>query len=100
MVYGGTAGAEQLQYVMHPEGVATKRVSGGFDWQYHLTDYMGNVRTVALADVNGLVPIQSTDYYAFGLAHGYENLHLNRFCSRARSCRMRGISSPPYYFTA
>lgn len=81
MVYGGiTGGNEQLQYMIHPEGTIQHN-NGQFAYNYHLTDYAGNVRQVAAADnaSSCLVVQQEMNYYPFGLAHNYNNLHRNRY---------------------
>ena len=81
MIYTGKdADAEDQISILHPEGVIIYNNSG-YSYKYHLTDYMGNVRTVALADKVSakLVEEQRTDYYPFGLAHSYNNLHKNRY---------------------
>lgn len=55
--------------------------NGTFAYKYNLTDYMGNVRTYAVADRSSetLLEEQVMDYYPFGLAHSYNNLHKNRY---------------------
>ena len=81
MIYGGSPGSgEQLLYILHPEGMAVNE-NGTFAYKYNLTDYMGNVRTYAVADRSSetLLEEQVLDYYPFGLAHSYNNLHKNRY---------------------
>ena len=81
MVYGGiTGGNEQLQYMIHPEGTIQHN-NGQFAYNYHLADYAGNVRQVVAADnaSSCLVVQQEMNYYPFGLAHNYNNLHRNRY---------------------
>lgn len=81
MVYGGTPNSnEQLLYITHPEGVIDN-VNGTYVYKYFFNDYLGNVRSVAFADIETqtLIEEQATDYYPFGLAHSYSNLHKNRY---------------------
>ena len=81
MIYTGqNEDADDQISILHPEGVITYD-NRQYSYKYHLTDYMGNVRTVALADKVSakLVEEQRTDYYPFGLAHSYNNLHKNRY---------------------
>lgn len=66
--------------MIHPEGTIQHN-NGQFAYNYHLADYAGNVRQVAAADnaSSCLVVQQEMNYYPFGLAHNYNNLHRNRY---------------------
>ena len=79
MVYGQQGeGPERLLYVLHPEGLVSK-TTGGYVYRYFKRDYQGNVRLLLSGDGQELVEDQRTDYYPYGLAHAYENLHLNPY---------------------
>ena len=72
-------GAEQLQYVLHPEGLVAK-TNNTWEYRYFKRDHVGSTRVVLAARSGRLDAVQSTDYYPFGLAHGSLNeLHLNRY---------------------
>lgn len=67
----------QLQYFAHEEG-RTVKLDGDWQYQYNLTDHLGNVR-VAFADANedGIIDplnheelLQENHYYPFGLRMG------------------------------
>ncbi len=74
MVYNGNA----LDYILHPAGV-TRKVSSGYVYDYFLTDHLGSTRVVLEASGNTLVPIQTTEYYPFGLAFANNNLDKNKY---------------------
>lgn len=79
MVYAKpSAGSEQLQYMIHPEGIASK-TSSGYAYRYFKTDHLGSTRRVLTANGNSLVAEQTTDYYPFGLAHEFQNTQLNKY---------------------
>ena len=72
MVY---TGSKTPEYVVHSQGMA--RLNGSnLDYQYNLTDHLGNVRSVASSSNTVL---QSTDYFPFGLAHSTGNLAKNKY---------------------
>ena len=72
-------GAEQLQYVLHPEGLVAK-TNNTWEYRYFKRDHVGSTRVVLAARSGRLDAVQSTDYYPFGMAHGSLNeLHLNRY---------------------
>ncbi|MEL7146137.1 MAG: RHS repeat-associated core domain-containing protein, partial [Bacteroidota bacterium] len=52
-----------MTFFQHAEGRVTKNGSS-FDYEYHLTDHLGNVRVTVDEDGN---PLQRDDYYPFGL---------------------------------
>ena len=60
---------------MHSDGLVLKE-GNSFDYQYNLTDHLGNVRTVL--DENGDIT-QVTDYYPFGMAHHTYALDKNKY---------------------
>lgn len=74
MVYNGNA----LDYILHPAGV-TRKVSSGYVYDYYLTDHLGSTRVVLEASGNTLVPIQTTEYYPFGLTFANNNLDKNKY---------------------
>ena len=71
MIYEGN----DLSYIMHPKGFIRKS-SKGFDYNYFLKDYLGNIRVVLEATTDSLAVVQRTDYYPYGLS--FENYNLNR----------------------
>ena len=73
MVYNGNT----LDYILHPAGV-TRKASSGYVYDYFLTDHLGSTRVVLEASGNTLVPIQTTEYYPFGLAFMMNNLDKNK----------------------
>jgi len=55
-----------LKYILHDEGrFVVNQTENGGSFEYHLKDHLGNIR-VAFQE-NQSNPIQSTDYYPFGL---------------------------------
>lgn len=84
MVYAAqNDGAEQLLYMLHPEGLVTQEGSS-FAYKYMKTDHTGSTRKLLAARKVGstwaMQEEQSTNYYAFGLAwDALNNLHLNKY---------------------
>ena len=74
LVYSGN----NLLYLVHPEGL-TRKSTSGFVYYYAKRDHLGSTRVLCHASGNTLVADQATGYYPFGLAHGHENLNLNRY---------------------
>ena len=74
LVYSGN----NLLYLVHPEGL-TRKSTGGYVYYYMKRDHLGSTRVLCHASGNTLVADQATGYYPFGLAHGHENLNLNRY---------------------
>ena len=74
LVYSGN----NLLYLVHPEGL-TRKSTSGFVYYYAKRDHLGSTRVLCHANGNTLVADQATGYYPFGLAHGHENLNLNRY---------------------
>ena len=74
LVYSGN----NLLYLVHPEGL-TRKSTSGFVYYYAKRDHLGSTRVLCHANGNTLVADQTTGYYPFGLAHGHENLNLNRY---------------------
>ena len=64
-----------VEYVTHGAGMATKD-GLSYNYQYNLTDNLGNVRTVLDKDKNVM---QAADYYPFGLAHSTNALDKNKY---------------------
>ena len=74
LVYSGN----NLLYLVHPEGL-TRKSTIGFVYYYAKRDHLGSTRVLCHANGNTFVADQATGYYPFGLAHGHENLYLNRY---------------------
>ena len=74
LVYSGN----NLLYLVYPEGL-TRKSTGGYVYYYMKRDHLGSTRVLCHASGNTLVADQATGYYPFGLAHGHENLNLNRY---------------------
>ena len=74
LVYSGN----NLLYLVHPEGL-TRKSTSGFVYYYAKRDHLGSTRVLCHANGNTFVADQTTGYYPFGLAHGHENLNLNRY---------------------
>ena len=74
LVYSGN----NLLYLVHPEGL-TRKSTIGFVYYYAKRDHLGSTRVLCHANGNTFVADQATGYYPFGLAHGHENLNLNRY---------------------
>jgi hypothetical protein len=55
-----------LKYILHDEGRIVVNGSSAI-YEYHLKDHLGNTR-VAFQENDDVKPVQSTDYYPFGLA--------------------------------
>ena len=89
LVYSGN----NLLYLVHPEGL-TRKSTSGFVYYYAKRDHLGSTRVLCHANGNTLVADQTTGYYPFGLAHGHENLNLNRYFLAVKSCRINlsGVS--------
>lgn len=86
MVYNG----DQLSQILHPEGFTTCIQTGKYQYNYLKRDHLGSTRQMlaALASDSGgagsggattMQVVQETDYYAFGLAHSINNLHVNKY---------------------
>ena len=73
MIYNG----DMLDCIFHPSGV-TRKVNNGYVYDYFLADHLGSTRVVLEASTSALTPIQTTEYYPFGLAFTYNNLNKNK----------------------
>lgn len=74
-----TYAGNQLQYVLHPEGLVA-REGDAWTYRYFKTDHVGSVRALLAARDGEMVVEQRTDYYPTGLAHGsLGNLHLSKY---------------------
>jgi len=66
-VYETTSGTRSLKYFITPEGRAVKNGSS-WDYEYNLTDHLGNVRAVIHDGGSGTaVSIQERHYFPFGM---------------------------------
>ncbi|MEM7370925.1 MAG: DUF6443 domain-containing protein [Bacteroidota bacterium] len=62
-------GNTSLAFFQHGEGRVIPDGSGGFSYEYHLSDHLGNNRVMFADDGSGSPVIQqANDYYAFGLS--------------------------------
>ena len=89
LVYSGN----NLLYLVHHEGL-TRKSTIGFVYYYAKRDHLGSTGFCVTRSGNTLVADQATGYYPFGLAHGHENLNLNRYLLAVKSCRINlsGVS--------
>ncbi len=71
-VYEGSS----LKYILHDEGRIVVNGSSAI-YEYHLKDHLGNTR-IAFQE-NQTNPIQSTDYYPFGLAMNMSEGSTNKY---------------------
>ncbi len=74
MVYQGNA----LDYITYSDGFARKN-SNGYGYNYMLRDHLGSTRVLLEANGNSLAPVQTTEYYPFGLAFTYNNLNKSKY---------------------
>jgi RHS repeat-associated protein len=58
---------ETPDYIFTPEGRATPNQNGGFDYEYYLTDHLGNTRVSF--NQSGEI-LQDNSYYPFGMSMG------------------------------
>lgn len=66
-VYETASGSRSLKYIITPEGRAVK-IGSSWDYEYNLTDHLGNVRAVIHDGGSGTaVIIQERHYYPFGM---------------------------------
>ncbi len=66
-VYETVSGTRSLKYIISPEGRVVKNGSN-WDYEYNLTDHLGNVRIVIHKGSNGLAGVvQERHYYPFGM---------------------------------
>lgn len=69
--------------IAHPEGfvqvVTDPDGERSYSYHYTHTDHLGSVRAVRQADSLGMMTVQQTDYYPFGLSFAYNDLHKNKF---------------------
>lgn len=99
--------AEELLYVMHPEGIVVPEGSA-WTYKYFKTDHIGSTRVLLAARGTGnssrLDVEQTTDFYPYGLAHGsLNNLHLNRYLyggKEYQDAMVGGVSLGLYDFHA
>jgi len=82
-----------LKYIATKEGFI-KFENGQYNYVYQHKDHIGNVRLV-YQDINKNGTVETTEilnesnYYPFGLKHGYYNQIANNF---SNSCRMKGLT--------
>lgn len=71
IVYGNYSSTSSPSFIQTDEGRIYRNPSGTFDYQYDLTDHLGNVRSTFDAGTSGTASlIQEDDYYPFGLRTG------------------------------
>ena len=84
---------KSLEYISHGEGLAQKNGSL-FDYQYNLTDHLGNVRNVLNTSK---VSVQSNDYYPFGLTHNtVSNFAKNKYLYNGKEAQDETIGGTIY----
>jgi RHS repeat-associated protein len=66
-----------LKYILHDEGRIVVNGSSAI-YEYHLKDHLGNTR-VAFQENDDVKPVQSTDYYPFGLAMNVNEASDNKY---------------------
>ena len=96
MVYSKNgAAAEQLMYMLQPEGLVSKEGSA-WAYKYFKTDYLGNTRALLAVRSGSLVnELQNTDYYPLGYAHSMANLHLNKYLYSGKEYQDASIGGAP-----
>ncbi|MGE0021883.1 MAG: DUF6443 domain-containing protein [Draconibacterium sp.] len=66
-VYETVSGTRSLKYILTPHGRAVKSGSS-FEYEYNITDHLGNVRAVIKKYTGGLpMVVQARHYYSFGM---------------------------------
>lgn len=60
-------GATAIDFIRTEAGKAAANGSGGYDYDYDLTDHLGNTRVTFSTQSGSAVAIQADDYYPFGL---------------------------------
>lgn len=106
MVYGRNASsdAEQLLFMLQPEGFVTHNGTGAWTYKYFKKDHLGNTRAVLAADATSSGPSmrveQTADYYPFGLSWANDDLHLNRYLYNGKELQdaAAGASGPLGYY--
>lgn len=58
--------AGALEFIQTEEGVA-RNLTSSYQYQYNLTDHLGNVRATIIKGTQGVETIQENSYYAFGM---------------------------------
>ena len=66
-INGFTYQDESLEFFSHPEGRVKPDGSGGFDYQYVITDHLGNARVYIESNGMNASVIQIDAYYPFGM---------------------------------
>ncbi|NOU60119.1 DUF6443 domain-containing protein [Marinifilum caeruleilacunae] len=73
-VYEGSS----LKYILHDEGrFVVNHTENGGSYEYHLKDHLGNTRVAFLE--NQSRPVQSVDYYPFGLCMNLNQASTNKY---------------------
>ena len=65
MVYNND---KTLKYILFEEGMVNK-VSGGYTYEYHLKDHLGNTRVAFQPNGGGTTTTQVAEYYPFGSSY-------------------------------
>ncbi|MBQ7842213.1 MAG: RHS repeat-associated core domain-containing protein, partial [Odoribacter sp.] len=85
---------DELKLIMHPEGTINYQESGEVYYTFFKTDHTGSTRVV-LEDpmTSQLDPVQTIDYYPFGLAHNYNNLDRNKYLYSGKELQDASVNS-------
>ncbi len=88
MIYDGS---NSLSVIFQPEGTISK-TGTTYTYNYFKTDHVGSTRAMLSALGNTLVENQRTDFYPFGLAWEYSNLHLNKYLFNGKEIQDASIN--------
>jgi RHS repeat-associated protein len=64
---------DELEQIMTDEGVVVPKDCGGFQYQYFITDHLGNTRIMFTKNGDNLEILQENHYYPFGLKFTNQN---------------------------
>lgn len=79
--YDGTTTAETISFIQTEEGRALPNGAVNYNYEYYLTDHLGNSRIAFDTKTSSAVQVQADDYYPFGMeqsvtANGTKNEYL------------------------
>ncbi|RWU09956.1 DUF6443 domain-containing protein [Pedobacter chitinilyticus] len=66
-----------IDFIQTEEGIA-RNSNGSYTYEYNLTDHLGNVRVTFKENGGTALPLERTDYYAFG-KRSFVGANLNRY---------------------